>query len=102
MIIHDYLKLQEKYVKQYGEQTLVLMQVGSFHEAYSTNERGYALDQISQLLNIQKTKKNKNIPEISESNPYLLGFPSLALKKFIKILINDGLTVVIYNQRETG
>ena len=37
MIIDDYLELQQKYEKQYGPQTVVLMEVGSFYELYGVN-----------------------------------------------------------------
>ena len=38
MIIDDYLKYQDEYRAKYGEQTLILMQVGSFYELYSIIE----------------------------------------------------------------
>ena len=34
-IIDDYLKLTEKYSIEYGEKTILLMQVGSFFECYA-------------------------------------------------------------------
>ena len=37
-IINEYLDHQRKYENLYGKnRTIVLMQVGSFHEAYSTD-----------------------------------------------------------------
>ena len=36
-IIDDYLDYQEKYTKEYNENTLVLMQVGHFYEAYAVD-----------------------------------------------------------------
>ena len=33
-LIDDYLELQEKYEKKFGEKTIVLMQVGGFFEIY--------------------------------------------------------------------
>jgi hypothetical protein len=33
-IIIEYLNLQKKYQDQYGERTVVLMQIGSFYEIY--------------------------------------------------------------------
>ena len=100
MTIHDeYLFYQEKYEKKYGKnKTIVLMQIGSFHEAYSTDTRGYNLTEISELLNIILTKKDKKVKEVSEKNPYMLGFPSVALSKYLKVLIDNGFTVVIIDQ----
>ena len=98
-IINEYLDYQKKYAKQYGkETTIVLMQVGSFHEAYSTDNEGYDLHKMSDLLNIVVTKKNKNIEQVSTKNPYMLGFPSVALEKFMNILIENNFTVVIIDQ----
>ena len=98
-IINEYLDYQKKYAKQYGkETTIVLMQVGSFHEAYSTDKEGYDLHKMSDLLNIVVTKKNKNIEQVSTKNPYMLGFPSVALEKFMNILIENNFTVVIIDQ----
>mgnify|MGYP001383773897 CR=1 FL=1 len=36
-IIDDYLNCQEKYAKEYGENTIVLMQVGHFFEVYAVD-----------------------------------------------------------------
>ena len=35
MIVDDYLDYQYTYQKKYGDKTIVLMQVGSFFEAYA-------------------------------------------------------------------
>jgi len=98
-IITEYLNYQKKYQKLYGDiRTIVLMQVGSFHEAYSTDKLGFNLHRLSDLLNICVTKKNKSIDEVSVKNPYMMGFPSVALEKFLNILIDNNFTVVIIDQ----
>ena len=38
MIIDDYLDKEIEYKNKYGENTLILMQVGSFYELYSIVE----------------------------------------------------------------
>ena len=100
MTIHDeYLHYQEKYEKKYGkDKTLVLLQVGSFHEAYATETRGYDLAEISRLLNITLTRKDKSVDKIDEHNPYMLGFPSVATKKYVNQLLESGYTVIVYDQ----
>jgi DNA mismatch repair protein MutS len=98
-IINEYLNHQKKYEKKYGiNRTLVLMQVGSFHESYATEEIGPDLRYISNMLNIVVTRKNKSIKEVSMKNPLMLGFPSLALQKFLNILIENQFTVIIIDQ----
>jgi DNA mismatch repair protein MutS len=98
-IVRYYLDLQNKYTKIYGHRTILLMAVGSFHESYSiAPKEGYNLHELSNLLNLTCTKKNKSIPEVSIHNPYLLGFPTVALAKYLKILVDNGYTVVIFDQ----
>ena len=54
-LINDYLDLQDKYEKKYGEKTIVLMEVGSFFELYGivneTISRG-RIYEISELTNL--------------------------------------------------
>jgi len=93
------LQNQEKYEKKYGkERTIVFTQIGSFYEAYSTDTRGYKLSEISELLNIVYTRKDKSISQIDEKNPYMLGFPVVSLHKFMKVLVDSGYTVIIIDQ----
>lgn len=102
MIIDDYLDYTDKYVNIYGNKTLVLMEVGSFFELYgikNDNEvLGANVDEICDILNIQSSRKNKNILENSRNNPLMAGFPNHALKKFIDILINNKYTIVLIEQ----
>ena len=98
-LIEEYLLLQEKYSKIYNnKKTIVLMQVGSFHEAYSTETRGYNLKKLSQLLNTIVSKKNKKIEKVNEDNPYMLGFPIVATSKFVKKLVDSGYHVIKIDQ----
>jgi DNA mismatch repair protein MutS len=92
--IHEY----NKYKKQYGSKTLVLMQVGSFYELYATDTEGPKLKDIADLLNTVCTKKDKNVKEVSISNPYLVGFPIVATDKFVSLLVKNGYTLVMIDQ----
>lgn len=98
-IIKQYFDYQFKYEEIYGEdKTIVLMQVGSFHEAYSTEDKGYNLHELSDLLNLICTRRDKSIKEISMKNPEMLGFPSVALPKYLKLLVDNSYTVIIIDQ----
>jgi DNA mismatch repair protein MutS len=97
-IFEEYLFYQEKYTKKYGSNTIVLMQVGSFHECYATNDRGFNLHKLSEILNLICTRKDKSIVEVSINNPNLVGFPSLAIEKYLKILVDNKMTVVVIDQ----
>src|SRR5271165_4205198 len=97
-IIQDYFAYQEEYTKLYGSDTIVFMRIGDFYEAYQTNERGFDLSRIAEATDLTKTKKNNNIEEVSDKNPHMMGFIYVALRKFLKKLVNKGFTVVIVDQ----
>jgi len=97
-IIDEYFFYQEKYTKLYGNNTIVFMMIGTFYEAYATNNRGYNLSTISEITNLVKTRKDKKIELIDEKNPYMVGFNINALDKFLKILVDNGFTVIIIDQ----
>ena len=76
-----YFKIQELFDKKYGENALVLMEIGTFFEVYEVNnekEKIGKAKEIAELLNIQLTRKNKSILENSKENPII---PDYALEK---------------------
>ena len=98
-IYEEYLKYHEKYVEKYGkDNTLVLLQVGSFYECYSTNFRGPNLFKVSEITNVVCTKKNKSIKEISIANPLMLGFNIISANRFISMLVLAGYTIIQIDQ----
>ena len=97
-IVHEYLNYHDQYSQKYGSKTLVLMQVGSFYECYQTLDRGPNLKDIASMLNIVCTRKDKKENEISTSNPIMCGVPCIASNKFIKLLINNGYTIIVIDQ----
>ncbi len=97
-ITEQYISYHKKYQKIYGDKGLVLMQVGSFYEMYATDTEGPALKDIADLLNTVCTKKDKNIKDVSLSNPYLVGFPMVATDKFVSLLIKNGYTLIMVDQ----
>lgn len=97
-IIDEYLDYHKKFYKKYGEKSLVLMQVGSFYEAYSIETEGPNLKAISDLINIVCTRKDKKQSTIDKKNPYMLGFPLISADKHISLLINNGYTLIIIDQ----
>ena len=71
-IQEEYLHYQEKYAKKYGkDRTILLMQVGSFHEAYATLDRGFDLQKLSDLLDIVLTRKDKSNTTVNIKNPLM-------------------------------
>lgn len=100
LLTEEYINYYNQYKKQYGENVVVLMMVGSFYETYAIKGDGPNLFELSKLLNIQHTHRDKSKPE-SINNPQLVGFNMNSLEKFIEILVNNDYTVVVYDQKIT-
>lgn len=97
-IIDEYFDYHNEYTKRYGINTLISMQVGSFFESYATDVEGFELQRIADMFNFVVTKKDKSVKETTRKNPYLIGFPTIALQKYLRILMDNGITVVLIEQ----
>ena len=98
IFVKDYFEIHNYYVNIYGKgRTLVLMQVGSFHECYATDDDGVDLISLSEQLDIICTKKNKNF-DLSKSNPRMMGFPISVTRNYIDKLIDLNYTVILIDQ----
>jgi DNA mismatch repair protein MutS len=101
----DYLELFQKYESKYGENIILLMQVGSFYESYQIEDEKEGKESIGntrklgELCRLVVTKKNKKIEEISRKNPIMCGFPIDQLQKFIEILLKHNYTVIVHDQQ---
>lgn len=97
-IFDEYQKYLEDLQGEYGPKSVVLMEVGSFYEMYAVDTAFIDLPAIAELLNIQVTRRNKGILEVSRTNHLLAGFPAYCLEKFTNTLLDEGYTVGIVNQ----
>jgi len=103
--IKEYFAAQKELEKKYGEFSLVLMQVGSFYEAYGVNlpnetvktKIGYT-EEIGDILSMQVAYKNGRKKPHSLENPQMVGFPDYALGNHLGKLLKAGFTVGIYDQ----
>lgn len=96
--VKDYFKIHNYFSEIYGyDRTIILMQVGSFHESYSTNDQGLNLEALAQELDVICTAKNSK-KEISTSNPRMLGFPIHVIDNFVEKLVDLNYTVVVIDQ----
>jgi DNA mismatch repair protein MutS len=98
MIIDDYLKYLDEYRNKYGENTIILIQVGSFFELYSIDANSRYLYNIADICNIQISRKNKSILEVSRNNPIMCGFPLYVLNKYIQLILQNNYTIVLIEQ----
>ncbi len=98
-----YFELQEHFENKYGQDALVIMEIGTFFEVYEVNNNELKIGkakEVAELLNIQLTRKNKNILENSIPNPLMAGFPAVSLERYLSRLISSKkYTIVIIKQK---
>lgn len=100
-MIKEYLEFDNLYSHKF-DKYIVLYQNGSFYEIFSIESDPIRLKEISNILNIVLTKKDKSKPVgKSSTNAWMIGFPTISLDKYLKILINNNYTVPVYNQYDS-
>lgn len=99
-IIQDYLKLTKELINNYGEKSLVLMQVGSFFECYALLEKdgsysGSLIKEFAEINDMTISRKNMCV---GHQNVMMAGFGLPQLEKYIKKLQDNGFTIAVYTQ----
>src|SRR5437763_13039545 len=98
-LIEEYFRLKDLHEAKSGDRTILIYQVGSFYNMYTTEDNHLVLD-IAELLSLRITLTNTNnkINMGSRENPYMAGFPSVAYEKNRDIILNNDYTFVSYKQ----
>ncbi|MCF6340671.1 MAG: DNA mismatch repair protein [Sulfurimonas sp.] len=103
LLTQNYFDLQKHFEKKYGKDTVVFMEIGTFFEVYEINNDEQQIGkakEIAELLNIQLTKKNKNIIENSDKNPLLAGVPAVSFDRYLSRLLSEQkYTIVVVKQK---
>ena len=103
LLTQTYFDLQRYFENKYGVDTVVFMEIGTFFEVYEVNndeEMVGKAKEMAELLNIQLTKKNKNIIENSDKNPLLAGVPAVSFERYLNRLISEQkYTIIVVKQK---
>jgi len=103
LLTQTYFELQKHFEEKYGVDTVVFMEIGTFFEVYEINNDEVQIGkakEIAELLNIQLTKKNKNILENSDKNPLLAGVPAVSFDRYLNRLISEEkYTIIVVKQK---
>ena len=99
-IFKEYCHYLHKYKEKYGDKTITLMQVGSFYEIYAIlNEE----EQLGEVDIYHICQNVMNISVAKKTNKVLMGgFQMPYSEKFIRVLIENGYTVVLVEQLSEG
>ena len=100
-LIKEYFELTNKYIREYGEKTILLMQVGSFFEVYGVKTQNTILNSkisdFSQICELNITEKNVCVSSDKE-NIMMAGFKDIMIEKYLKKLQIAGFTTIVYTQ----
>ena len=99
-LVEEYLEHTKNYKAIYGEKTLVLMQVGSFYECYAIKKcegiyEGSNIVDFAQINDMVIANKNTTV---NDDNVVMAGFGLPQLDKYVKKMLNNGYTVIIFAQ----
>lgn len=100
-IIADYLNLTKKYKDEYSDQTLLLMQVGSFFECYALIDEknnsyyGSNIQEFSDINDLVISKKNVLHNGIQV---VMAGFGVTQIEKYIRRMQEYNYTIIVYTQ----
>ena len=104
-LIKEYFELTKKFQDEYGENTILLMQVGSFFEVYAKNNKktntisGSKINDFSQICELNVVEKNVCV---GSEDVLMAGFKDIMVEKYIKKIQDAGFTVVVYTQDEAA
>ena len=102
-LIKEYFDLTKQYQDEYGINTILLMQVGSFFEVYGINNEkteeitGSKIVDFSQICELNVVEKNTCV---GKDNVMMAGFKDMQIEKYIKKIQDAGYTAVVYSQDE--
>jgi DNA mismatch repair protein MutS len=104
-LIKEYFELTKKYQDDYGENTILLMQVGSFFEVYGMKNKltntiqGSRIFDFSTICDLNIVDKNVCV---GKDNVLMAGFKDTHIEKYVKKIQESGFTAVVYAQDEAA
>ena len=104
-LIKEYFELTKRYQDEYGENTILLMQVGSFFEVYGKNNKntntitGSKINDFSQICELNVVEKNVCV---ATDDILMAGFKDIMIEKYLRKIQDAGFTAVVYSQDEAA
>ena len=95
-LIKDYFRTTNELEEQYGVQSIVFMQVGSFYEVYGYKDvetgviSGSNIEDFASICDFSIANKTTGI--------VMAGFPEYQIEKYVDVIQHNGYTCAIYSQ----
>jgi len=103
-LIKEYFDLTRQYLTDYGEKTIVLMQVGAFFEVYGVYDDDKHISNLSKIVDFSQICELNVVPKkpcfYCDKEVVMAGFKDIQLDKYIKKLLDAGFTTAVYIQDE--
>jgi DNA mismatch repair protein MutS len=101
-LIQEFFDLTNKYINEYGEKTILLIQVGSFFEVYGIKDKngsitGSNIQVFGEMCELNIVEKNVCV---GKNSVVMAGFKDIMIEKYIKKIQDAGYTAVVYTQDE--
>ena len=98
-IYKEYFKLTSQYASQYGDKTILLMQVGSFFEIYALKNDPFC-STINDICNICQFSIAEKKAQYEDKQILMAGFPEYKLEKYLQKITEHNYSVVVYVQEK--
>ena len=107
LLLKDYFEKSLKYIKEYGDNSIVLMQVGSFFEVYglkmyNNSIVGSNITDFSKICDLNIVDKNVCSATLKNYTVVMAGFKEFMIDKYVKKLQESGFTIVVFTQDESA
>lgn len=102
-LITEYFELTKRFQDEYGENTILLMQVGAFFEVYGIYDKendtvtSSKITYFSQICELNVVDKNTCV---GKNNVVMAGFKDFMIEKYLRKIQDAGFTAVVYTQDE--
>jgi DNA mismatch repair protein MutS len=102
-LITEYFELSKRFQDEYGENTILLMQVGAFFEVYGIYDKendivtSSKITDFSQICELNMVDKNTCV---GKNNVMMAGFKDIMIEKYLRKIQDAGFTAVVYTQDE--
>ena len=102
-LITEYFELTKRFQDEYGENTILLMQVGAFFEVYGIYDKendiimSSKITEFSQICELNVVDKNTCV---GKNNVMMAGFKDFMIEKYLRKIQDAGFTAVVYTQDE--
>lgn len=100
-VVNEYFELTQKYKNEYGENIILLMQVGAFFEVYGIDDKNTKtitnsnINEFSRICELNIAEKNICV---GKNNVVMAGFKDFLLDKYIKKIQDAGFIAIVFVQ----